>query len=176
MLRRILGVQSLRSHKLATHGALSCAIAHKTKFVFIANRKRVELSRAMKYVLPTRLSAAAPAVAAEWDFDRNSTFVFPEIVPIGSLKLFWWKCAKCGHSFESSPEKRIVRGAGCPACATAASQALETVQLKTTSDSRKRLRNQKKVSKKKKDVALLPGELDARNRPKHLTAHRSLLS
>jgi hypothetical protein len=142
--------------------ALWCAVAHTTKFVYVANRKRVELSRALKYVLPTRLAAAAPEIAAEWDFDRNSTFDYPQVVAIGSLKPYWWKCSKCTASFQASPERRIVRGFGCPHCtASALSEEIRSPK--------------KKKGPGKKPLDLLPGERNARLRPKHVAVHKSLI-
>ena len=173
MLRRFAGGHSGSTIQATTYVALSCSIAHKTTFVFIANRKKVELSRAMKYILPTRLSAASPEIAAEWDYDRNSTFLYPDILPIGSLKPVWWKCAKCQHSFECSAEKRIVRGAGCPACSVTA-EAERSMRPHLSSEKGTGRKKNKKSSKK--PVELLPAEIDSRNRPKHLPAHRSLLS
>lgn len=90
---------------------------YRSKNIKIANRKKVELFVATRFHLPTRLRTAAPDVAAEWDYDRNPGFKFPETVGIGHMEPVWWKCRRCGCSYEMSVEKRVVRGGGCDCCA-----------------------------------------------------------
>lgn len=90
----------------------------KASFLRVANRKRVEMFLGKRFHLPTRLRTAAPEIAAEWDCEKNPMHLYPDIVGIGHVTPVWWRCAACQHSFSMSVEKRVVRGGGCPACAT----------------------------------------------------------
>lgn len=91
----------------------------------IANRRSVERFHATRFIEPTRLAKAAPLIAEEWDFERNPMHVYPKLVGVGSLEKYWWACKGCGHSFEASPEKRVLRGYSCPRCDLAAKRAAE---------------------------------------------------
>lgn len=68
-----------------------------------------------RVVLPDENSLAAryPALAAEWDTEKNASLL-PTQVAAGTLKKVWWKCPK-GHSYFASVAS-CVRGSGCPAC------------------------------------------------------------
>lgn len=68
-----------------------------------------------RVVLPDENSLAAryPALAAEWDTEKNASLL-PTQVAAGTLKKVWWKCPK-GHSYFASVASRV-RGSGCPAC------------------------------------------------------------
>lgn len=54
-----------------------------------------------------------PAVAAEWNTERNTPLT-PRSVMIGSHRKVWWKCA-LGHEWEAKCYSRLV--SGCPVCA-----------------------------------------------------------
>jgi DNA-directed RNA polymerase subunit RPC12/RpoP len=84
--------------------------------VKIANRRRVEGFLASKYISPTRLATAAPQIAEEWNFDRNPSHIYPKLISVAALAKYWWKCSACGHSFEETTERRVLRGHGCPRC------------------------------------------------------------
>ena len=58
------------------------------------------------------LPTTDPALAAEWDADKNGSG--PETVNRGSHKRVWWKCA-LGHSYEAEVFARTA-GNGCPYC------------------------------------------------------------
>ena len=58
------------------------------------------------------LVSAAPDIAKEWDYSKNSEI--PEKVTRGSGIKYWWVCPK-GHSYEATPSHRS-RGQGCPYC------------------------------------------------------------
>lgn len=60
------------------------------------------------------IATVAPQLLAEWHPKKNGKIV-PEYINAMSNKVFWWKCCKCGHEWES-PVYRRTRGNGCPAC------------------------------------------------------------
>lgn len=60
------------------------------------------------------LATLFPEIASEWDCDRNSG-LSPECVLFGSNKKAWWKCVKCGHSWQAAIYTRT-KGCGCPKC------------------------------------------------------------
>lgn len=59
------------------------------------------------------LAAVDPALAAQWDFQKNGTLTPNQVLP-GSGKYAWWRCEK-GHSWRASIRSRE-RGNGCPVC------------------------------------------------------------
>lgn len=59
------------------------------------------------------LATIHPAIAAEWNYEMNEkkpTEVLPQ-----SNKPVWWTCEK-GHDYQTTPARRVGRGAGCPIC------------------------------------------------------------
>ena len=60
------------------------------------------------------LATVLPAVAAQWDRERNGT-LSPEAVLPGSSVKVWWRCEK-GHRWQASVKSRCSNGAGCPVC------------------------------------------------------------
>lgn len=61
------------------------------------------------------LASTNPALAAEWDFERNAPLI-PENVSGGLNQKAFWICSK-GHSYESSINSRNIQKTGCPYCA-----------------------------------------------------------
>jgi hypothetical protein len=59
------------------------------------------------------LSLTHPALASEWDIDRNEGLVPASVTP-GSGRRVWWKCAH-GHSWRATVAMRV-SGTGCPVC------------------------------------------------------------
>lgn len=55
------------------------------------------------------LAELHPDIAAIWHQEMNNDFTPYDVKP-NSNKRFWWKCAKCGHVFESSVQKRVKSG------------------------------------------------------------------
>ena len=55
-----------------------------------------------------------PNLLKEWDYEKNGD-VFPQDVTEGSGKSVWWKCRKCGYSWQAKILNRKVRN--CPLCA-----------------------------------------------------------
>ena len=59
------------------------------------------------------LQTGNPAVAAQWDVNKNSGRT-PDSVAANSNKKAWWRCDK-GHSWQADIESRN-QGCGCPYC------------------------------------------------------------
>lgn len=59
------------------------------------------------------LATTNPELLEEWDYGKNS--ISPQQVTTMSSKLVWWKCKKCGYSWQSSVANKS-RGRSCPAC------------------------------------------------------------
>jgi hypothetical protein len=55
-----------------------------------------------------------PDIAKEWDYEKNLTT--PDKVMPATNKKYWWLC-KFKHSYNSSPNARVLRKTGCPYCA-----------------------------------------------------------
>lgn len=53
-------------------------------------------------------------LAKQWDYDRNGTLTPCDIKP-GSNKVVWWRCPKCGNSWQSSVVNRN-KHHSCPNC------------------------------------------------------------
>lgn len=60
------------------------------------------------------LTKQFPALAAEWDDEKNAPLTPQDVTP-GSHKLIWWLCPK-GHSWRAAVFSRTVLGTGCPVC------------------------------------------------------------
>ena len=60
------------------------------------------------------LKTKNPALAAEWDEEKNDP-ITPSMVSPFSHKKYWWKCSKCGYCWEASVKNRYY-GTGCPSC------------------------------------------------------------
>jgi Zn finger protein HypA/HybF involved in hydrogenase expression len=61
------------------------------------------------------LATLAPELAEEWDYTKNDAV--PGNVISGSNKKFWWKCNKCDHIWQATPNKRYNSHRDCPVCA-----------------------------------------------------------
>ena len=62
----------------------------------------------------TDLASVAPAVAAEWDVERNGS-LRPTDFTAKSSKRVWWRCKDCGNGWRAVIATRHEHG--CPACA-----------------------------------------------------------
>lgn len=61
------------------------------------------------------LATINPAVAAEWNCEKNENFYPTEVVP-GSNQSVWWRCSK-GHEWQAIISSRTrANGNGCPYC------------------------------------------------------------
>lgn len=61
----------------------------------------------------TDISTTDPAIATEWDYEKNGELK-PTQVSRSSNKKVWWKCS-CGHSWQAIIANRT-KGIGCPYC------------------------------------------------------------
>ncbi len=59
------------------------------------------------------LATAEPALAAEWDTEKNGTLTPRDVFPSSARKV-WWRCS-LGHEWPARISSRT-RGAGCPYC------------------------------------------------------------
>jgi len=59
------------------------------------------------------LASIHPEIAAEWNYDKNTSLLPTDVAP-GSNKKVWWVCEK-GHEWKAMVASRI-RGRGCPEC------------------------------------------------------------
>lgn len=77
------------------------------------------------------LKTLFPAIAAEWDYERNSGLEILSCVK-GSARDAWWKCSVCGHAWRAKIRARTLKGCGCPKCAK-----LKRVETRRASDLKK---------------------------------------
>lgn len=61
------------------------------------------------------LAALRPAIAAEWNHEKNIDEPLPNTLSIGSKKRVWWKCRK-NHEWVSSIDNRARHNRKCPFC------------------------------------------------------------
>lgn len=62
------------------------------------------------------LKVAYPAIAKEWDYEKNKE-IKPEDIKPQSEKVVFWKCPKCGMSYDARVRNRTIAHSGCPYCA-----------------------------------------------------------
>lgn len=55
-----------------------------------------------------------PEIAAEFDIEKNEISV--DKISYGSGKKVWWKCQKCGMSWQAAVYNRTLNKQGCPYC------------------------------------------------------------
>jgi predicted nucleic acid-binding Zn-ribbon protein len=67
-----------------------------------------------QYEVSNSLSTKFPEIAAEWNYEKNSSLT-PEMFSYGSANKVWWKCAK-GHEWCDSINNRTNAGLSCPYC------------------------------------------------------------
>ena len=60
------------------------------------------------------LSKTHPAIAAEWNCEKNGT-ITPDQVSALSKQEYWWK-SSCGHEWKAKIYNRTVRKVPCPKC------------------------------------------------------------
>lgn len=61
------------------------------------------------------LANIRPDLAEEWDYEKNKGLT-PEMFPVGSHEIVWWKCKKCGTSYKKSIRVRSRLKVTCPQC------------------------------------------------------------
>lgn len=58
-----------------------------------------------------------PAMAEQWDEERNSPVSLADVAA-GSNRYFWWICPDCNHQWRARPSTRINSVYLCPSCKT----------------------------------------------------------
>jgi len=77
--------------------------------------KRREIAR--RRISPGRsLGALRPDLAAELHSTRNGD-LDPYLLGPSSIQKLWWRCAACGHEWQTSSASRVAGRYGCPRCA-----------------------------------------------------------
>jgi len=61
------------------------------------------------------LETLFPEIAKEWHPTKNGSLKASDIKP-GRRYKAWWKCSKCGHEWQISPNNRTSNKSGCPKC------------------------------------------------------------
>lgn len=56
-----------------------------------------------------------PFLMDQWDFEKNLEFD-PNTITAGSNKRPFWKCKKCGYSWQASAKSRYTADGRCPCC------------------------------------------------------------
>lgn len=59
------------------------------------------------------LATRSPALAMQWDAEKNGA-LRPDAVAPGSIRKVWWRCER-GHSWSAAISSRV-SGCGCPVC------------------------------------------------------------
>ncbi len=174
---------------------LVCQSRHASTKVQFASCRKMEFFQARQHGFASRLSVSAPFAAAEWDFDKNPSKIFPAIISTASMQPYWWKCKACGHSYCMSPEAKTIRGRKCPNCVGGGGEKNKKVEttnrildkqeeeepksslkkkknLNKKKPSLLKLKRERKISvsyeeekKKENDDSVLPGEVDPKLKP-----------
>lgn len=61
------------------------------------------------------LADNSPELVEEWH-PTNNHDLRPCDITSKSNKKIWWVCKICNHEWETTPNNRVVKGSGCPAC------------------------------------------------------------
>lgn len=77
-----------------------------------------------------RLSESDPALAAEWNYEKNYPLT-PDDVTMSVNKRVWWKCPTCHYEWQAVIHDRHYTTFGCPACTNRIIKVGET-DLQTT--------------------------------------------
>lgn len=89
------------------------SILHRTK----AHSGCPVCSRITKVVVAgvNDLATTHPEITKDWNNEKNGDLTADK-VSFGSGKKVWWKCHKCGHEWQMSPNRRSSMKIGCPVC------------------------------------------------------------
>lgn len=72
-----------------------------------------------------------PEIAKEWNYERNID-ILPQNIRPGTHKKYWWKCSRCGHEWQASPNNRTNHNSKCPVCTHSSSHIRGKTDLATT--------------------------------------------
>ena len=79
----------------------------------VCARKKIVESR-RKTIVQKNGSVDSEVLLSEWDYEKNNPHL-PSEYSNGSGKSVWWKCKKCGYSWQAKIQNRA-NGRGCPCC------------------------------------------------------------
>ncbi len=61
------------------------------------------------------LQTTNPELIKEWNFELNGSLLPMDVSQYSHSKV-WWRCSKCGYSYQATPSNRVI-GKGCGCCA-----------------------------------------------------------
>lgn len=61
------------------------------------------------------LQTTNPELKKEWNYELNGQLMPSDVTQYSHTKV-WWKCSKCGYSYQATPSNRVI-GKGCGCCA-----------------------------------------------------------
>ena len=61
------------------------------------------------------LQTTNPELINEWNYELNGSLLPSDVTQYSHTKV-WWKCSKCGYSYQATPSNRVI-GKGCGCCA-----------------------------------------------------------
>ena len=98
-----------------------CEICNNSWFATIASRNDDKKKHGCpfcsgRFVLEgkTDLLSQYPLIAEEWDYEKND--LLPNSISKFSSKKVWWKCKRCGNSWNQTVANRTFNNSGCPKC------------------------------------------------------------
>ena len=99
-------------------------------------RDRFEIYKFMTQEIENSFETEYPALAEEWDYEKNGSLKPFNIKPHSDV-VVWWKCRECGTSYKASVGHRSY-GTGCPLCgirksAELRSKAVQMIDIKSQS-------------------------------------------
>ena len=118
MVTAALTIPSLQPPRHFVFASIISSQRWKTMYVPVGRKRRMELFLARTYGFSSRLAVVAPTLADEWDENKNPKNIYPTTVSATSIFPVWWRCPHCRDSYAMAPEKRLLRGGGCPRCST----------------------------------------------------------
>jgi len=75
---------------------------------------RVKLKRSCKKCFTriysekkNNITVSHPKIALEWDYKKNKNVNIKNITPGASRFKYWWKCLKCGKSYQRTAQTRV---------------------------------------------------------------------
>lgn len=77
------------------------------------------------------LATTNSELISEWYSIKNGN-ITPRDVKAGSNKVVWWRCCKCGYTWQTPIVYRAIRGQGCPNCSPSNKRSLQEVATDST--------------------------------------------
>ncbi|MBQ8741895.1 MAG: zinc-ribbon domain-containing protein [Clostridia bacterium] len=81
--------------------------------ISLEDDKAIILKRSQQHRKENNLISLFPAIAAQWNYEKNAPLT-PQYFPPKSNRKVWWKCEN-GHEWETTIGSRTA-GTGCPFC------------------------------------------------------------